>query len=630
MHVLPEDLRAKLSDYIARGRGPSALARLRQYTGSGGPYGFERKLVGLVNELDKGQLPLTPVRIAILASHTVDHFIDVLRTRLLIAGYDADVYVGEFDTITQTVFDKGSELYGFQPDLVWLFTTHRDAHFEVAPLSNGAAISSAIDAEISAQEALVAAIRSNSSATVVVNNADMPTEEVFGNFESSALWAPKNLFRQYNLRLAERMRAAAVIFDLEAAANKVGQKWFDPRYWHHSKHAFAFDAYGLLAYRFSRLLVGAQGRSAKCLVLDLDNTLWGGVIGDDGLDGIAIGYGAGDVGEAHLALQRYALGLRSRGIVLAVCSKNEEDTAKLPFQEHPDMLLKLDHITVFAANWQDKASNLRNIAEQINIRTDALVFVDDNPAEREIVRELLPDVWVPEITDDPASYVEILNDMRYFELISFESEDTKRADLYTSNQKRQESRQSFANLDAYLDSLEMVATISSTDGISKNRALQLLNKSNQFNLDGRKVSDAEMAGYLAKPDHFGFCFRLEDRFGDNGIISTVLFHIEERDLYIDSWVMSCRVLARGVEEYIIGILAEFGEERGARTLRGHWRSSGRNGLVKTLYEKLNFDRLDDSSDDLSFWQVATHAAPRGKFIQTTSIDADEKKIRSVQ
>jgi FkbH-like protein len=352
----------------------------------------------------------------------------------------------------------------------------------------------------------------------------------------------------------------------------------------------------------ARTIAAIRGRSRKCLVLDLDNTLWGGVIGDDGLTGIELGQGS-PAGEAFVAVQRMALELRARGVVLAVCSKNEDDAARLPFREHPDMILKEDHIAVFQANWTDKAANLRAIAQTLNIGIDSLVFLDDNPAERMQVRGELPLVAVPELPEDPAQYPRALAAAGYFEAVSFSKEDRERAAYYQANAERAAMLSATANLDEYLASLDMVCTIGRVDPISRSRVTQLINKSNQFNLTTRRYAEREVEAMETDPRRHAIQVRLVDRFGDNGIIGVVIADRQGQAWDIDTWLMSCRVLGRRVPEAVLSHLVEAARADGASILSARYVPSAKNRMVAEHYRTLGFAYAGDGPGGETRWRL---------------------------
>ena len=316
-------------------------------------------------------------------------------------------------------------------------------------------------------------------------------------------------------------RPAIILFDLDHVASVWGRRrWEDARYWFHSRHAFALDATGTVAHAAARLIAGTRGLAKKCLVLDLDNTLWGGVIGDDGLAGIELGHG--EAGEAFVALQRYVKALKDRGVILAVCSKNDHETAASVFRDHPDSVLRLEDFAVFTANWRNKADNIREIAATLNIGLDSLVFADDNPMERDIVRRHLPEVEVIDLPGDPSEFVAAISRPRWFETATFSAEDRERGRYYSENVKRTVFRSDFVDLDSYLRGLDMRGVVGGLDPFHRPRMAQLINKSNQFHLTGTRYSEADLATLAAMPGCTVRHLRLTDRFGDNGLIACLV------------------------------------------------------------------------------------------------------------
>jgi FkbH-like protein len=331
-------------------------------------------------------------------------------------------------------------------------------------------------------------------------------------------------------------------------------------------------------------------------VLDLDNTLWGGVIGDDGLEGIALGQGS-PLGEAYTAFQVYVRELSRRGVILAVCSKNDAAVAGEPFERHPDMVLKPADIACFVANWQNKADNLRAIAQQLNIGLDALCFIDDNPFERNLVRQELPMVAVPEVSDDPTGYAVALADGGYFESLGVTEEDRERTGQYQGNSAREALKAAVTDLPAYLRGLEMQLLWKRFDRIGLQRIVQLINKSNQFNLTTRRYTEAEVEAVMADPDAFGLQLRLTDRFGDNGIIAVVIGRKQPSlDLVIDTWLMSCRVLGRQVEAATLNLIAQEAVRSGARRLVGEYIPTAKNSMVRDHYARLGFAAVTGEPD----------------------------------
>jgi FkbH-like protein len=391
--------------------------------------------------------------------------------------------------------------------------------------------------------------------------------------------------------------------------------WHDAGLWHRAKQEISPAAAPFYGDLVGRLIAAKQGKSYKCLVMDLDNTLWGGVIGDDGLAGIVIGQGSA-LGEAFVAFQEYARELSRRGIILAVCSKNDEANALEPFDKHPEMVLRRGDIACFVANWTDKAANLRAIATELNIGLDSLVFVDDNPFERSLVRQELPMVAVPEVGDDPVHYGRILADAGYFEGVAVTQEDRERGGQYQGNRMREALKSSATDLPSYLRGLQMQLIWRRFDPVGLSRTVQLINKTNQFNLTTRRYSEEDVLGVMRDNRAFGLQLRLLDRFGDNGIISIVIGRMQlapehdmeqnpgddgtdAGDLLIDTWLMSCRVLGRQVEPTTLNLVAEQAQRLGARRLVGEYVPTSKNAMVRDHYARLGFTVVHAAEDGAS-------------------------------
>ena len=375
-----------------------------------------------------------------------------------------------------------------------------------------------------------------------------------------------------------------------------------------AKLPFSDQYVPLYADHVGRLLAAMRGKARRCLILDLDNTLWGGVIGDDGLEGIKLSQGDA-TGEAHLTVQQLALTLRDRGIVLAVSSKNTDSVARRPFKEHPDMLLKEEHLAVFQANWEDKATNIRAIAESLSLGLGSLVFLDDNPVERELIRRELPEVAVPELDDDPAQFARTLAAAGYFEALHYLDEDRQRASMYQTNARRLGAMQQMGDMDSYLRSLDMRLVVSDFDPTTRARVTQLINKSNQFNLTTRRYTEAEVAALESTPGVMTLHARLVDRFGDNGIICVVICRAGSRSVWtIDSWLMSCRVLGRKVEQAVLNEVLLRARASGIDTLVGVYRPTDRNAMVRDHYRKLGFQQIVARDESATTWELDTGTA----------------------
>ena len=563
------------------------------------------------NALDVATRALEPrtVRLAVLASSTTAHLAGALRVGGLRRGLGFTLYEPAYGQLRQDLADPGSGFHHFAPTHV-LFAFDADTVAAYGAKTQGRdEARAAVEALVTEWAALWAAARRGGA--TVLQQTVMPRQPASGGGNDHRVPGSAAAFVAL---VNERLRHAADAHgvDLIALDAQTGidglDAWFSATAWLSAKQEVALPAAPLYGDLVARVIAARLGHSAKCCVFDLDNTLWGGVIGDDGVGGIQLGQGSA-VGEAFLSLHRYALELKRRGILLAVNSKNDDAVARSAFDRHPDTLLKSSDFSCFVANWGDKATNLQAIAKALNIGTNAMVFVDDNPFEREQVRGALPDVFVPELPEDPALVPRRLAESGCFELVSLTSEDLSRADLYVAEAQRAAVRVEAGDLDAYLADLAMVldhAEIAESDVI---RVTQLINKTNQFNLATRRLGEGEVRAIAADPDGLVLSFRLSDRFGDAGIIGVVTGHgIETGVFVVDDWLMSCRVIGRDVEYAMLLALVERLRVKDVSTLKARYLPSGRNGMVADLLPRLGFAA-----------EVADDGAVNGRFDLTAFV-----------
>ncbi len=526
-------------------------------------------------------------------------------------GLLTEVIEGGYNCAVQEAADRGSRMHAAALHFALIAGDARALGLDRAAASEGEA-EAKINAALSSMQMIVNGLRPSVKSAILVQTVPAPMDPLFGSFDRVHAATPFAMVETLNRKIADWAREGRVILvDIARLATAVGlQTWHEPGHWHASKLAFSPRLIPVYADVVARTIAAVIGKSKKCLVLDLDNTLWGGVIGDDGLAGIEVGQGS-SLGEAFIAIQTMALELRSRGVILAVCSKNEEDVARLPFRKHPDMLLREDHIAVFQANWTDKAANLRAIASTLNIGVDALVFLDDNPAERMQVRAALPLVAVPELPDDPALYPRALAAAGYFEAVAFSEEDRNRAKYYEANTQRAEALSSSRDVGDYLAALDMVCSIGRVDPLSRSRVAQLINKSNQYNLTTLRYSEAEVELAENDPARHVIQIRLVDRFGDNGIISVIIAEKADEAWTIDTWLMSCRVLGRRVQEAALAHLAAAAASEGAKSLIGRYIPSAKNRMVAGHYQSLGFTLIATAEDGKTEWRLdlAAYEAP---------------------
>jgi FkbH-like protein len=540
---------------------------------------------------------LTAVRLAILASSTVDHLSPAIRVAGLRRRLIIDVHVGTYGQYRQDLLDPHSSLHQFAPQFVLFSITARNTIASIPLSATTAEVDDTIVQSIQELRLLWRKAQEKFNATIIQQTFLDITESVFGSYDCMVPGAPAQVVTQLNDQL---LKAAAqdgvLLLDVARASERDGiDTWFDTANWLHGKLEIAPEAATLYGDMVTRVVAAQRGLSRKCLVFDLDNTLWGGVIGDDGLGGLVLGEGSA-AGEAHLALQRYAKQLKERGIILAVCSKNDPAIAEAAFNDHPEMLLKPSDISAFVANWSDKADNLKGIAARLNIGLDSLVFVDDNPVERARIRQSLPMVAVPELPNDIAHYVRCLSDAGYFEAVTFTPEDRQRTDQYAANAERQLLLESSGGLDDFLQNLQMSVVFGPFVTADLTRVTQLFNKTNQFNTTTKRYSAEEVAHLAAAKQAVTLQFRLLDKYGDNGLVSAMILRTDRKKpeiFEIDNWVMSCRVFGRQLEYEAMNIAVEQASRRGGKALRANYIPTPKNGVISELYSSLGFSTLND-------------------------------------
>lgn len=561
------------------------------------------------------------VRLALLSSCTVNHLLPSIRVAGLRHRLQIEIYVGSYGQYRQELLGPASPLHDFGPEIILLSLTSREAIAGVPLAATMNETEQTLSRTVDELRDLWRKGRESFKATIIQQAFLNVSEPLFGSYDRLVPGTPARLIARLNDQLADIAAREHVLWlDIAQASERDGlDAWFDATRWLQGKMEIAPQSTGRYGELVARLIAAHRGQSKKCLVLDLDNTLWGGVIGDDGIEGIVLGEGNG-VGEAYAGLQRYAKLLKDRGVILAVCSKNDPATVESAFRDHPEMVLRKADIAAFAVNWNDKAENLRKLAEQLNIGLDSLVFVDDNPVERARVRQSLPMVAVPELPADPAFYVRCLADAGYFEAVSFTDEDRERAGQYAANAQREALRGTSQNMDDFLRGLDMSVVYGAILPMDVTRAAQLINKTNQFNTTTRRYSIEEVSRFAAAPDHLTFQFRLIDRFGDNGLVSVMILRPvpgEPTVLDIDTWVMSCRVFGRQLEFEAMNLAVEAARRRGILTFRAEYIPTKKNGVIVGLYESLGFSQFHTplTAEEPSRWSVDLAAyKPRPTYI----------------
>jgi FkbH-like protein len=546
------------------------------------------------------------VRIGLISNGTLDLIVPALVATAARYGIALECVPAAYGQTMREALDPDGQINTARADAVLVAVDYRGlpVQFQVGDC---AAEATTIKNALTWLDAIREGFHRNSNCTVILQTIAPPPETLFGSYDCVVAGTPRRLIANLNQAIAARVADTSdMLLDVAHLAETIGLgNWHSSALWNLAKLPFDEAFTGIYAEHALRLLVASRGRSRKCLVLDLDNTVWGGVIGDDGLEGIKTAQGDA-TGEAHRAVQELALNLRKRGIVLAVSSKNTDEVARGPFRSHPEMLLREEHFAVFQANWNDKATNIRAIATELGLGLDSLVFLDDNPVERALVREILPQVAVPELPDDPALYARTLTAAGYFEAVAFSSEDRTRAEMYQANARRVTLQGETTDLAAYLASLEMQITFAPFDRAGRSRIAQLINKSNQFNLTTRRYSEAEIQAAEEDASVFTLQVRLEDKFGDNGMISVIICRPHAPQVWeIDVWLMSCRVLGRQVELAILDEIVRHARERRIRTVIGTYVPTARNSLVKDHYARLGFMPHEQRADGTTRWSFAT-------------------------
>lgn len=572
--------------------------------------GTARRLLPVAGKLK----PLRKFRIGLLGNRTLTYLINPLRAAGLARGLLVDAVEAPYDSAASFAWSGANVFEGEKLDAV-VVVLDRAAFAPEIALLDRLAEDTALNEAQAYLHRLASAVRDKLGAAMILATLP-PTAPRLTSAELSLAGSDARFAMRLNAAIADGAAARDwIIWDLTDIAMRVGlDAWFDPVRFHEAKIPFRIELCPLVADHLCRIVAAMTGKSCRALVMDLDNTIWGGVIGDDGVSGIRLGQNSPE-GEAYLAFQKFALELRRRGVVLAVCSKNTDEIAREPFRNHPEMLLKESHIAVFQANWEDKASNIKAIAEALDLGLDSIAFADDNPAERERVRQELPLVTVPEIGSDPAHYVARICESGAFEHLLLNSDDIGRSESYESNARRAELQAKVGNYDDYLRSLRMKMTVSRFDELGRARIAQLINKSNQFNLTTRRYSEEDVRKF--EEDRGGvLCWqaRLEDTFGAHGMIGVVIARKAPDGWSIDTWLQSCRVLARGVEETLMNLVVARAREAGAQTLAGEYLVTPRNGIVADFYPRLGFEEVSRTADGVVYRCRPQAFAPLKSFI----------------
>lgn len=593
--------------WAARGVSPlldySSLMTLRRFLRQGPFAGNGRRVV----------------RVAILGGPTTIQLRQLMEVFLASEGIAAEMYEADYGLFRQEILTSGSGLDVFGPEIIFLATGARDVTRIPSLDADLASVERLADEELGDWGKLWETAQTRWNATVIQNNFEIAPHSPLGHYAVRHAAARENFLARLNRLFADKAPPFVILHDLHGLVAEAGAaNWFDERFYHEFKMPCGPESLSTYAHSVVTLLRSLLGGSKKVLVLDLDNTLWGGAVGDVGAGGITFGQGSGD-GEAYLAFQRYAKELAQRGVILAVCSKNDAEKAREPFEKRGDMILRLSDISAFVVNWENKADNLRRIAEQLELKLDSFVFVDDNPAERALVRRFLPEVAVPDMPEDPAGYIAAVARLRYFEMTTFTREDSQRARYYAENSRRKELQARTPDLESFLSSLGMQIKVEPVTELNIQRVTQLINKSNQFNLTTRRYRVAEVRAMAESAEWQTRTFSLRDGLGDYGLICVILLRRQADVLAIDTWVMSCRVLQRGVEQFARNELVALCRAEGCAHLAGTFIPTPKNALVADHYARLGFSP-NGSRNGQSYWELSVDAEtqPLAHFIEKDS------------
>jgi len=528
------------------------------------------------------------IKVAILGDTATQLLTQAIKGYGFEAGINFDIFEADYSQIAGHVFDSSSDLYQFKPEWVIIFYSTQKLLNSFYLLGHQEK-SSFADKQVENIKNIYSVITAQLPCKVIFFNFTEIAESVYGNYANKLDISFTYQLRKLNLALMQASRDLKNLFisDVSALQNQFGTGFvFDPKMYVHANMVFSLDVLPYIAKNTVNIFQAAAGDINKCLIMDLDNTLWGGLIGDDGIENIEIGDLG--IGKVFTELQLWVKQLQQRGIILAICSKNDEQIAKEPFEKHPEMVLRLDDIAVFVANWDNKVDNIQYIQQVLNIGFDSMVFLDDSPFEREMIRTQIPEITVPELPKDPAEYLIFLRHLNLFETASYSENDYKRTKQYQEESTRQNIQRIFTDENDFLASLGMVSSVKAFDQFTVPRVAQLTQRSNQFNLRTIRYTNEDIQRIASSDNYLTASFTLEDKYGDYGLVSVVILKKLDKALFIDTWIMSCRVLKRSMENFVLNTIVELSEQAGFKKIIGEYIPTAKNGLVKSHYDNLGF------------------------------------------
>ena len=562
---------------------------------------------------------LSKFKLAVIGDTATQLLCTAIRGMGVERGYNIDLFEAEYNQVERQLLDPTSDLYQFDADFIVIFqSTHKLGEYH-------SMLSTEQQENLSDERiSFLASVCENPALAgkkIIYFNYPEIEDTVFGSYankvESSFTYQVRKL--NYELMRLSQQYQNLFICDIVGLQNKLGRDFmFAANVYTSTEMILSMDALPYVASRVMDIVCAMKGQFKKCLILDLDNTVWGGVIGDDGLEGIQLGHGLG-IGKAFTEFQMWVKKLKQRGIIICVASKNNEDTAKEPFEKHPDMVLKLDDIAVFQANWETKVDNIRTIQRILNIGFDSMVFLDDNPFERNMVRENIKGITVPELPEDPADYLEYLYSLNLFETASYSNLDKDRTKQYQVEAQRVSLSKTFTSEADFLKSLNMVSVVSGFTKFNTPRVAQLSQRSNQFNLRTVRYTDADIEALANDPNVIDLSFTLEDEFGDNGLIAVVIMKPMGREtLFVDTWFMSCRVLKRGMENFTLNTMAKKAKAAGYKRIIGEYLPTPKNKMVENHYTGLGFAKIE-GAETAQFELKVDDYQPRECYIETKEV-----------
>jgi len=554
-------------------------------------------------------------KIAVLGGSTTNDIVLCLELFLLNCGIRPEFYQSEYNMFWEDAVFGNEELDAFAPDLVFIHTTSRNIKKWPDVKMGEAEVSALLEEEFSRFKKCWESVFEKYKCTVVQNNFELPYFRLLGNSDATDFRGRTNFVSRLNMKFAEYAQTHEnfLINDINYISSVYGiKRWADPADWYRYKYAPAVEAIPDFAFNLARIIKALYGKNKKVIACDLDNTLWGGVVGDDGPENIRVGHEDAE-SELYEEFQRYLKMHRDLGALLTVASKNDEENA-LAGLSRPDGVLKPDDFTVIKANWDNKDLNISRTADELNLGADSFVFIDDNPMERDLVASQITGIAVPSL-GSPETYIDTLDSNGYFEVVHLSADDLKRGEMYKANLERQNASASFTDYSEYLKSLEMKAEIKPFSPVYMARITELTNKSNQFNLTTKRCSQAEIESYALSPDYITLYGRLVDRFGDNGVVSVVFGHEVEGHIFeIDLWLMSCRVLKRDMECAMADELVRLCAGRGIERIKGFYYPTAKNKMVKDFYSDRGFDKISEDEAGNTVWEMSVESYKKQNFV----------------